>query len=75
MARSYLDQLVRNKGLAPTKTSRIAAGLARAEKLQGDDRRAALERLAGEIGRDAARAADSGRVNKLAGAVADLAKA
>ena len=74
VARSYLDQLVRNKGLAPAKTSRIATGLARAEKLGGADRRAALERLASEIGQDAGRAADAGRVKKLAGAVADLAK-
>ncbi len=75
VARSYLDQLVRNKGLAPAKTSRIAAGLAGAEKLQGADRRAALERLAAEIEPDATRAADAGRVKKLAMAVADLARA
>ncbi len=75
VARSYLDQLVRNRGLAAPRTARIAAALARAEKASGDERRAALERLAGEIEKDAARAADSARVKKLAGAVADLAKA
>ena len=75
VARSYVDQLVRNRGLAVARTGRIAAGLNRAEKLAGADRRAALERLAGEIERDAERAADAARVRKLAGAVADLAKA
>ena len=75
VVRSYLDQLVRNRGLAATRTARIAATLARAEKASGDERRAALERLAGEIEKDAERAADSARVKKLAGAVADLAKA
>ncbi len=75
VARSYLDQLVRNRGLAPARTSRIAAGLKGAEKLEGEGRRAALERLAGEIEKDAGRAGDSARVKKLAGAVADLAKA
>ena len=74
VARSYLDQLVRNRGLAAGRTARIAAALARAEKATGDERRAVLERLAGDIERAADRAADSARVKKLAGAVADLAK-
>ena len=75
VARSYVDQLVRNKGLAPAKITRITAGLARAEKLAGAGRRAALEKLAGEVEQAAGQAKDAARVQKLAAAVADLAKA
>lgn len=75
VARSYLDQLVRNRGLSPARTTRISTALTRAERLQGDERRAALERLVTQIEGDAERAADGARVRKLAAAVADLAKA
>ncbi|MBM4186844.1 MAG: hypothetical protein FJ206_05960 [Gemmatimonadetes bacterium] len=75
VARSYLDQLVRNRGLGAARTSRIATALTRAERLQGEERRAALERLVPQIEADAERAADGDRVRKLAAAVADLAKA
>jgi hypothetical protein len=75
VARSYLDQLVRNRGLAQARIARITTALARAEKLDGDDRRATLEKLAGEVEQAAEQARDAARVRKLAAAVADLAKA
>jgi hypothetical protein len=75
LARAYLDQLTRNKGLAPARIARITTGLARAEKLDGDARRTALEKLAGEAEQAAGQAKDGDRVRKLAAAVSDLAKA
>ena len=75
VARSYLDQLGRDKGLAPARIARITSGLARAERLDGDKRRAALEKLAGEVEQAAGQAKDAARVQKLAAAVSDLAKA
>jgi hypothetical protein len=75
VARSYLDQLVRNRGLAAARITRIRAALARAEKLEGADRSAALEKLAGEVEQAAGQARDAARVRKLAAAVSDLARA
>ena len=75
VARSYLDQLVRNRGLAPARIARVTTALGRAEKLDGADRGAALGRLAGEVEQMVGQAKDAARVRKLAAAVADLAKA
>lgn len=75
VARSFLDQLVRNRGLAAARITRFTAALARAEKLEGSDRRAALEKLAADVEQAAGQARDAARVRKLAAAVADLAKA
>ena len=74
VARSYLDQLVRNRGLGAARLTKISADLARAEKLEGSARQAAIAILAGKIEKDATRAADGARVKKLAQAVGELAK-
>ncbi len=75
VARSYLDQLVRGNGLAAARTLAIGHALDAAEKMSGPARAAGLTKLAGEIDRDVAGAADGARVRWLAGAVRDLAKA
>ncbi len=74
VVRSYLDQLVRNNGLAAARTSAIAAELDAAEHASGGARRSALNKLAGELDKDASGAADAARVRKMAAAVRDLAK-
>ena len=73
VARAYLDQLVRNNGLRAARTAKITTDLARAERLEGAKRQAALTALAGQLEKDADRAADAARVRKLAAVVSDLA--
>jgi hypothetical protein len=73
VARAYLDQLTRAKGIAPDQSSRIARELDRAEKLEGTERRDALTQLATQLDGGAQGAADAARVGALAGAVRELA--
>jgi len=74
VARAYLDQLVRDKGISSDRSSAIARDLARAEKLKGASERTALTQLATRLDRDAGTASDPARVQALAGTVRDLAK-
>ena len=74
VARAYLDQLVRDKGIATSRSTAIARDLDRAEKAKGTSRRNALTRLANTLDQDARTAADAGKVQVLASAVRDLAK-
>jgi hypothetical protein len=53
VARAYLDQLARSNGLAPEKVAATRAGLDRAERLAGQQRREALLQLATQLNRDA----------------------
>jgi hypothetical protein len=73
VVRSYLDQLVRNGGLPPARTTAIATALAAAERATGQARRQQLNGLAGELDADAGRAADAARVRAMAAAVRKLA--
>ncbi len=73
VARAYVDQLVRDHGLAPEETTRITQGLARAERLSGDQRTAALTELAGQLDTDMQNAGDPGKVKLLASEVRALA--
>jgi hypothetical protein len=75
VVRSYLDQLVRNRGLPPARTSAIDAALSSAERARGGARRDRLNRLAAQLDRDAGGAADAARVRAMAAAVRDLARA
>ncbi len=72
VARAYLDQLDRSKGLAAERVSAVRNELARAERLSGQQRRDALTQLVGQLGADAAAAADAAKVRALAGVVRDL---
>jgi hypothetical protein len=73
VARAYLDQLHRNRGLAAARLTSIAAELDRSERLSGAERQAALTQLAAALETDAAGASDPGRVRAMAGAVRRLA--
>jgi hypothetical protein len=73
LARAYLDQLERSRGLAAERIAAVRAKLLAAERAAGEPRRTALATLAAELNTDAAAAADGVKVRKLAAAVTDLA--
>jgi hypothetical protein len=73
LARAYVDQLERSKGMGGDKIKAVRSQLADAEKASGAARTSALEKLAGEIEADAAGAGDAAKVRTLAGAVRQLA--
>ncbi|MGH7509128.1 MAG: LVIVD repeat-containing protein [Gemmatimonadales bacterium] len=73
LARAYLDQLERSKGLEAGNISEIREALAGAEKASGTERREALEQLAVRLDADASGAGDAAKMRSLAGAVRDLA--
>ena len=75
LARAYLDQLVRDNGIARERSSAIAQDLAAAERLAGSARRDALAQLATQLGTDAQSAANAPKVRLMAAAVRDLASA
>jgi hypothetical protein len=75
VVRSYLDQLVRGRGLAEARTSALAAALSAAERTNGAERRSALGAIASQLDADASGAADGTRVRAMAAAVRDLANA
>ena len=74
VARAYLDQLNRDKGIAANRSAQITRDLNRAEKLKGASQRNALNRLATSLDADARTSSDPGKVQALAAAVRDLAK-
>ncbi len=73
VARAYLDQLDRGRGLAATRSVRVAMELDRIERLPQPRRRAPLQALATELEREAQGSSDAARVRALAGVVRDLA--
>ena len=73
VVRSYLDQLVRGKGLARARTTAIASELSNAEQLSGAGRKGALNALASQLDADAPGASDAARVRAMAAAVRELA--
>jgi hypothetical protein len=73
VVRSYLDQLVRNNGLAAARTTAIARALDAAERQTGSARAQSLTRLATQVDADANNARDAGRVRAMAAAIRDLA--
>jgi hypothetical protein len=75
LARAYLDQLERGDGLGADRIAAARAELTRAESLPPQERRAPLAQLAAQLGSEAARAADEGKVRTLAAAVQELAEA
>jgi hypothetical protein len=75
VVRSYLDQLVRGKGLAAARTSAIDGALTAAEQKTGAARAAALNALAAEVAKDVTGASDSARVRAMAGEIRRLAAA
>jgi len=75
VVRSYLDQLVRNTGLAADRTTAVSAALDAAEMKSGPARAAALNALAVLVDVDAKGAKDSARVTKMASEIRRLAAA
>ncbi|MEO5817755.1 MAG: hypothetical protein ABIT20_20975 [Gemmatimonadaceae bacterium] len=75
VVRSYLDQLVRNDGLAADRTTAVAAALDAAEKKNGGARRGALTALAKQVDGDASGARDAARVRMMSSEIKRLAAA
>ena len=75
VARAYVDQLERSKGLSADRISATRKALADAEQASGSARSDALSRLAQQLGGDASASGDRAKVEKLATAVRELAAA
>jgi hypothetical protein len=74
VARAYLDQLERSKGLAADRVTAVRAALGTAESAPVAKRRTTLNALATQLDRDAASATDGAKVRTLAAVVKGLAK-
>jgi hypothetical protein len=74
LARAYLDQLERSRGLAEARVSALRAELARAERLSGSRRGEALTRLAAQLDGEAG-SADPAKLRLLAEGLRSLAAA
>ncbi len=74
-ARAFIDQLERDNGLAAASISSARSELASAEKLSGQARQQALQKLAAQLNKDAGAAAGQAKVKMLADAVTELATA
>ena len=75
LARAYLDQLERHRGLDAARIASARGELDAAEGMMGSGRASALRSLADALDGDAGRALDSAKVEKLAEAVRELADA
>jgi hypothetical protein len=75
LARAYLDQLERSRGMDARRIAELRDTLAKAEQSSGQDRRASLTALAARLNGDAGRGADQARTRMLAQAIAELATA
>ena len=73
LARAYLDQLERHRGLAEARIASARSELSAAEGMTGSGRASALRSLADALASDARGSADSAKVGKLADAVRELA--
>jgi len=73
LARSYVDQLERNKCLSAARIASVRQGLAGAEKASGSARSTALNQMTTQLEGDARGSCDGAKVQKLAAAVKDLA--
>ena len=75
VVRAYLDQLVRNTGLAADRTTAIASALDAAEQKTGGARKSALSTLAKQVDADISGAKDGPRVKMMSDAIKKLAAA
>jgi hypothetical protein len=74
LARAYVDQLDRNRGMSPAGITTARTSLAAAEAASGGNRKAALVKLAADLQSLSSSASDRARVQRLIGIVNDLAK-
>jgi hypothetical protein len=72
LARAYVDQLDRSKGLSAARIAAVRQSLADAENTSGAPRRDALSRLGAQLDNDASASSDAPKVRTLAGAVRNL---
>jgi LVIVD repeat-containing protein len=75
VARAYVDQLERSKGLAGDVLASTRTALANAERASGTGRRTALTTLASQLNTAAAASSDQKKVRMLASTVSELANA
>jgi len=73
LARAYVDQLERSRGLSADRIAAVRRELDSAEKASGAARRDALTRLAAQLDSEAAGSRDAKKVRMLVDAVRDLA--
>lgn len=73
LARAYLDQLERSKGLAADRIKAARSTLASAERRSARDRKAPLTQLATQLTAAAESSSDAAKVRMLAATVTDLA--
>jgi hypothetical protein len=73
LARSYVDQLERSRGLGAARIATVRQALSAAEAASGTQRRDGLTQLAAQLDGDASGSGDPAKVRTLAGAVRDLA--
>jgi hypothetical protein len=74
LARAYVDQLERSKGLAANRISAVRQQLTAAEGRSANDRQKALNALAAQLNTDANSSSDASKVRALAASVKDLAR-
>jgi hypothetical protein len=74
LAKAYLDQLERSKGLSPERINSTRDALAAAERASGQQRRTTLTQLATQLTSEVARSSDPGKMKLMVNAVTDLAK-
>jgi len=72
LARAYVDQLDRSKGLSDARISAIRQALTSAESASGSARSSALSQLASHVDNDAQSSRDARRLQLLAAAVRNL---
>src|SRR5262249_52872098 len=75
LAKAYVDQLERSNGLAAARIQGARDALAAAERVTGQQRRAALTQLATQLNSDLPGSSDQAKLKLLSAAVSDLAKA
>jgi hypothetical protein len=73
LARAYVDQLERSKGLSADRISAVRTSLDGAEHASGSERSNALSQLATQLDSDAQSSSDGAKVRLLAGTVRTLA--
>ncbi|MGQ0704343.1 MAG: LVIVD repeat-containing protein, partial [Gemmatimonadales bacterium] len=75
LARAYLDQLERSRGLPAARITSTRTGLEQAEAASGAARRRSLTRLATQLESEAGSSQDAGKVRMLVGTMKELAAA
>ena len=75
IARAFVDQLERSRGLSTARITAVRSELAGAQRLAGQQRSSALTQLATQLDSDVRGSSDQAKLRMLTGAVRDLAGA